>query len=534
MKTSEKKVSARSAGIVGLAVLCSRVLGLLREVLLARFFGGGMEMDVFKTAFRIPNLLRDMFAEGALSTAFVTVFSKKNELDGEAAAWGLANRVASLVVVFLSGVVLVGIVSAPWIVSWAAPGFSPEKMQLATLHARIMFPFILLVSLAALAMGLLNARDVYGAPAMASSFFNLFSIAGGVSLSWWLDPSFGSRALIGLSVGTLLGGMAQLLAQCPALWRVGYRFRWDPVWRDPGVGEVLRLMGPAVVASSAVLVNVMINQAFASMQPGHGPVSWLDNAFRLMQLPLGMFGVAIGTVTLPVVSRNAAVGDTDAVRSALGRGLRLGLLLTIPATLGLVFLAYPIISIIYEGGKYDAEATLQTAAALRFYALGLAAYSGIKVIAPAFYAVGKRRTPMLVSFLAIGINVLLNWLFTFQLGMGHRGLALSTGCVATVNFFILYQFMRSHLGGMETGRLVSSFFRLCVAGMFLAGVCFWGWGQLDPHWQATPFWGRFAGLSALIAAAAVVFFVAAWVLRVEEMGQLQEFAQGRIRRFLRR
>jgi putative peptidoglycan lipid II flippase len=528
-----KKVSARSAGIVSMAVLCSRILGLLREVLLARFFGGGLEMDVFKTAFRLPNLLRDMFAEGALSTAFVTVFSRKTATEGDEAAWSLANRVASLAIV-LSAVVLLGMLLTPWILQLSAPGFSTEKLQLAAFHARIMFPFILLVSLAALAMGLLNARDVYGAPAMASSYFNLFSIAGGVGISWWVDPSFGAKALVGLSVGTLLGGLAQLLAQCPALWRVGFRFRWDPVWRDPGVAEVLRLMGPAVVASSAVLVNVVINQAFASMQAGHGPVSWLDNAFRLMQLPLGMFGVAIGTVTLPVVSRNAALGDIAAVRSALGRGLRLGLLLTIPSTLGLVFLARPIISLIYEGGKYDAFSTNQTAAALQFYAVGLAAYAGIKVLAPAFYAVGRRSTPMVVSFLAIAVNVLLNGLFTFQLSMGYRGLALSTGCVALINFCILYELMRSHLGGLETSRLFLTLARLAGAGALLSGVCWWGARLLDARWQGAGVVTRFVGLGCVISVAAGVFFTAAWLVRVEEMSELASYARGRFGRLLRR
>jgi putative peptidoglycan lipid II flippase len=285
------------------------------------------------------------------------------------------------------------------------------------------------------------------------------------------------------------------------------------------------------VASSAVLVNVVVNQAFASMQPGHGPVSWLDNAFRLMQLPLGMFGVAIGTVTLPVVSRNAALGDMEAVRSALGRGLRLGLVLTVPSTLGLVVLARPIISIIYEGGKYDAFSTEQTAVALQFYAVGLAAYSGIKVVAPAFYAVGRRRIPMLVSFVAIGVNVALNWLFTFRLGMGYRGLALSTGCVALVNFSILYALMRSHLGGLETRRLMSTLLRLGVAGLALAALCAWGRTFLDAGWAQALFWQKIVGLGGLIAAAACVFFALAWSLRVEEVTELAGYLRARLQRF---
>ncbi|NBV87378.1 MAG: murein biosynthesis integral membrane protein MurJ, partial [Verrucomicrobia bacterium] len=250
-------------------------------------------------------------------------------------------------------VVLVGVLLAPSLVDVLAGGFARDKAALTILLTQIMFPFILLVSLSALVMGLLNSKDVFGAPAMASSFFNIGSILGGVGFAWWIDPGFGPNALIGLALGTLVGGLAQLLAQFPALGKVGYRFRPDFQWRDDGVRQVLKLMGPAVIAASAVQVNVMINSKFASMIAGDGPVSWLDNAFRLMQLPLGIFGVAIGTVTLPLVARHAAAGNTDGLRATLARGLRLGLLLTVPSTLGLMFLADPIISVIFEHGRFD-------------------------------------------------------------------------------------------------------------------------------------------------------------------------------------
>jgi putative peptidoglycan lipid II flippase len=523
-------LNTRAAGIVGLAVLCSRLLGLARELLLARLFGAGMAMDAFKVAFRIPNLLRDLFAEGALSTAFVTVFSKKTATGDDASAWALANKVATLASVVLSLVVLLGISLAPLLVGQLAGGFAPEKAALTVLLTQIMFPFILLVSLSALVMGLLNAKDVFGAPAMASSFFNIGSIVGGVALAYFLDPQFGPKALVGLSVGTLIGGAAQLFAQFPALHRVGYRFRPDFRWGDEGVRNVLRLMGPAVIAASAVQINVMINSKFASHIPGDGPVSWLDYAFRLMQLPLGLFGVAIGTVTLPLVARHAANADTPALRSTLARGLRLGLLLTVPSTLGLVFLADPIISLIYESGKFDAEASRQTAAALRFYALGLAAYSGIKVLAPAFYAIDRRTTPMLVSFGAIGVNLGLNWLFTFQMGMGHCGLALSTGCVAMANFLALYLLMRSALGALESRQLLVGLAKVLLAGAVLAAVCVFGGELLG---LGTPGGGKLllsARLGAVITAAAVAFFVSARLLRVEEMDDLL----GAVRRRLKR
>ncbi len=515
---------------MGLAVLCSRLLGLARELILARLFGAGFAMDAFKSAFRIPNLLRDLFAEGALSTAFVTVFSKKTAQGDDESAWALANKVATLATLVLSVVVIVGVFLAPLLVDTLAGGFSPEKAALTMLLTQIMFPFILFVSLAALVMGLLNSKDVFGAPAMASSFFNIGSIAGGVGLAWWIDPEFGPRSLIGLAIGTLIGGCAQLVAQFPALFRVGYRFRPDFRWNDEGVRSVLRLMGPAVIAASAVQVNVMINQKFASHIPGDGPVSWLDYAFRLMQLPLGLFGVAIGTVTLPLVARHAGAGDTEGLRSTLAKGLRLGLLLTIPSTLGLVFLAEPIISLIYESGKFDAEATLQTASALKFYAVGLAAYSGIKVLAPAFYAIDRRTTPMMVSFGAIGANLLLNWFFTFHLGMGHRGLALSTGCVAICNFVALYLLMRKATGSLETGQLVSGTCKLLVAGAAMSAVCVGGARWMAADWVHSNRGVHALQLGAVIVAAAVVFFAVARVLRVEEMDDLT----GALRRRLKR
>src|SRR5262249_24658402 len=438
----DRRMSTRATGVVGIAILSSRVLGLIREMVFAGLFGAGRNLDAFLMAFRLPNLLRDLFAEGALSTAFITTFSKKIAVEGDQSAWRLANKVATLTAVFMSAVTLLGIVFAPQLVelltwgSWSADtvsfgGILVSKAAVTILLTRIMWPFMLLVSLAALVMGMLNAKHVFGPPAMASSYFNLGSIIAGVAIGYWIDPHFGALSLVGLAIGTLIGGGWQLIGQFPSLWKVGYRFHLDFHWRDEGVRTVLTLMGPAVIAASAVQVNVLINSGFAASL-GNGPVSWLNIAFRLMQLPLGIFGVAIGTVTLPLVSRHAALGNTAEFRAILARGMRLAFLLTIPSAIGLAMLASPIISVIYQHGRFTAEMTRQTAGALQYYAIGLVAYAALKVLTPAFYAVGKRNTPMLVSFLAIGANLFLNWLFTFRLGWGHRGLAFSTSLVATI------------------------------------------------------------------------------------------------------
>src|SRR5258708_6580319 len=382
--------------------MCSRLLGLVREQIFAALFGGGMAMDAFTAAFRIPNLLRDLFAEGALSTAFVTTFSKTIARGGDADAWRLANKVATMTAVVLGLLCVLGMVFSAQLVALLAPGFDPDKAALTAHLTRIMFPFILLVSLAALVMGMLNAKNRFGVPAMASSFFNIGSIVGGVGFGFWIDPHFGPRALIGLAFATVIGGGLQLAVQLPSLARLGYRFRPDIHWRDPGVRAILLLMGPAVIAASTTQVNVMVNSIFASTL-GDGAIFWLAIAFRLMQLPLGLFGVALGTVTLPLLSRLVVAGKTDEFRSELARAIRWALLLTLPSTVGLMMLAEPIISVLYQHLKFDAYQAAQAAGALRFYAIGLAGYAALKVLVNAFYALDRRKTPMLVSLLAVGM-----------------------------------------------------------------------------------------------------------------------------------
>src|SRR5881394_992256 len=525
----DQRASTRATGIVGMAVLCSRVLGLIREMVFAGLFGAGRNLDAFLMAFRLPNLLRDLFAEGALSTAFITTFSKQIAVQGDESAWRLANKVATLTAVFMSAVTLLGILFAPQLVELLTLGsWSPDKTDLTILLTRIMWPFMLMVSLAALVMGMLNAKYVFGPPAMASSYFNLGSIIGGVAIGYWIDPHFGARSLVGLAIGTLIGGAWQLIGQFPSLWKVGYAFHPDFHWRNEGVRTVLMLMGPAVIAASAVQVNVLINSGFAA-RLGDGPVSWLNIAFRLMQLPLGIFGVAIGTVTLPLVSRSAALGNKTEFRGALAHAMRLVMLLTIPSAIGLMILAEPIIGLIYQHGRFTSASTIQTAGALRFYAIGLVGYSAVKVLAPAFYALDKRNLPMVVSLFSIGLNVALNWFFTFRLELGHRGLALSTSLVALTNFLILYIMMRQYIGRLETGVMLRTLGKLFLAGALLAGICFLAqyFHFVSAEWNL---WRKALGLTITIAAGAAVFFGTAYLLHVAEVRDVVELVRGKINR----
>jgi putative peptidoglycan lipid II flippase len=473
---------ARRAGVVSIAVLASRVLGVVREQAFAVLFGAGREFDAFITAFRIPNLFRDLFAEGALSAAFVARFTRALEHDGRAAAWHLASQVVNTLAVVVGGLTLLGIWAAPTLVATIAPGFGEiaGKTELTVQLTRIMFPFLLLIACAAVAMGILNTHNVFGVPAAASAFFNLGSIVGGVAAAYLLapewfgallgrggaaDPASAERAITGMAVGTLLGGALQLGVQLPSAHRVGWR--WRPVLdlRDPALRDVLRLMAPATIGAAAVQVNVLVNSNFASYL-GDGPVSWLNVAFRFMQLPIGLFGVAVGMASLPTVSRHSARGDHAAVSSTVGDALELVALLCLPAAVGLAVLGAPIIGLVYEHGRFGLADTQAAAGALAGYAIGLGGYAAIKVLAPSFYALDDARTPMLVSLLSIAVNYALNWTFIRGLGYGHVGLALSTSAVALANSAILWAVLRTRVGPLGSG-LWRTLARIAVATVLM-------------------------------------------------------------------
>lgn len=480
---------ARSASVVGIAILVSRVLGLIREQVFAASFGAGRELDAFVTAFRIPNLFRDLFAEGALSAAFVTCFTQTLAREGEERAWRLANLVVHALLVVVGGVVLVGIAAAPWVVDVIAPGFAdiPGKAELTVHLTRVMFPFLLLVALAAVAMGMLNARGRFGVPASASSFFNLGSIVVGVAAGWWLAPEYfagvwtagsaaraqvapgaAERAIVGMAIGTVVGGALQLVVQLPSLFRLGYRYRPLLSFRDPGVRQVLALMGPATIGAAAVQINVLVNSNFAS-QLGDGAVSWLNVAFRFMQLPIGLFGVAVGVVALPAVSRSAERADMAEFNGTIVRALRLVFALCLPAAVGLAALAPEFVGLVYQHGRFTAYDTQMASAALIAYAIGLAGYANIKVMVPAFYALGDARTPALISCLSIVVNAAGNWLVMHGLGGGHTGLAAVTSLVALLNFSILFVLLRRRIGAFAG--LGTTVLRLGVASLAVGATC---------------------------------------------------------------
>jgi putative peptidoglycan lipid II flippase len=500
----------KAAGVISLLTMASRVLGLVREQVFAAFLGAGSYADAFQVAFRVPNLLRDLFAEGALSAAFVPTYTRALKEGGRERAHQLASRLLSVLAVALGALVLLGLLFTRPLVEFLAPGFDPSKMGITIQLTRIMLPFLPLVSFAALAMGMLNAQGRFGIPAAAPAMFNLVSIAWAAGLwAMGFDPA---RVAVGWAVGTVAGGAAQLLIQVPPLWREGWRFR--PEWRpdDPGLRTIGRLMAPATVGLAAVQVNIFVSTIFASHEDG--AVAWLAYAFRILYLPIGIFGVAVGTVATTGLAQRAAQGDTEGLRSTLRRGLAAVAFLSIPATVGLVVLRVPIVRLLFERGRFDASDTVHTATALALYAIGLVAYTGVKVLAPAFYAIGRPRVPLLASVSAVATNLIVILLGHGRLG--YRAIALGTALGSLVNAGMLIGVFERSVGGLASRALGSAVARMIGAAGLMGLAC-----VLASRVAETAMGDR--GLAAQLVTGLVpvtlgtaVYFLAAHLMRIEE------------------
>lgn len=540
---SEQRSVARSAGIVSIAVMFSRVLGLVRETIFARFFGAGYLYDAFVVAFKIPNILRDLFAEGALSAAFVKVFTdyqiKKTELE----AWQLASLVFNVLAVVMSIITVIGILLAPWTVPLLARGFPPEKAALAVTLTQIMFPFILLVALAALAMGVLNTKGRFGIPASASTAFNIFSITTGLFFAYWLSgggwerspdkdlvPSLAAQwAIIGMAIGTLAGGAAQLLIQLPSMLGVGFRFSPNLSFTDPGVRRVMRLMGPALIGTSAVQIKVLVDVFVVSTIDGGQ--SWLSYSFRLMQFPIGVFGVAIGTAAIPTLSRLASENNIVRFRETLSDAIKLVFLLTIPAACGLIVLGEPIVALIYQGGAFRAFDTNMVAWSLAAYSIGLAGYAAIKVLSPSFYAMDDARTPMFISIATIAVHAPVSFGMMYLLsgigvsaerpnGYGHVGVALATSAVALVNFTALTYFMRKKIGRLNGRDILGAFVRVAIASAVMTLVCYLSYRAVASFFNVENIGVRMLEAFIPIGLGGLAFFIMAKLLRIGEVEQV--------------
>lgn len=499
---------------------------------MARMFGAGLANDAFGVGFRIPNLTRDLFAEGALSSAFVPIFTEYLNKKSKEEAVALANLVSSALIMIVGTLCALGVIFAPQLVWIFASGFhdTPGKFELAVTMTRIMFPFLLLVALAAQAMGVLNACDRFGVPALASSFFNIGSITFGGFFGWFVGPAVGFSPIIGMAWGVVCGGALQLLWQLPEMKKLGFSFRFSIDWSHPGLRRILMLMVPAIIGSAATQINVTVNTNFASHIPG--AVSWLGYAFRFMQLPIGIFGVTIASATLPSISRSAALGNFDEFRKTLSQSMAMVFLLTVPSSVGLAVLGRSVIGAIYQWGNFSLADTNKVALALSCYAIGLAGYAALKVITPAYYALNDARTPMIVSFISIAINFAVADSMMRLTGLGHAGLALSTSSVAIAGFVILFTLLRRRIGGIYGRALLRTFLQVTFASAAMGAVV-WGISRfMEAHAGMTRS-GHILNLIVSIPVGIGVYYSICKVLKVEELDlAIRSIVGGLTRRFL--
>ena len=507
--------------------MTSRVLGLVRDQVLASMFGAGNAMDAFNVAFRIPNLVRDLFAEGAMSAAFVPVFMRQLAAGDKPAAWRLGNNVINALLISTGLLVVLGIVFARPLVAVFASDYAsvPGKLELTILLTRIMLPFLTLVAVAAALMGMLNSLHRFFIPALAPAMFNIATILCALLLVP-LMPAFGWPPITAIAIGAVAGGCAQIVLQWPLLRREGFSYEPFVNWRQDGLRRVLLLMGPGTIGLAATQVNVFINTVLATGE-GTGAVSWLNYAFRLMYLPTGLFGVSIATATVPAVSRHAARDDAPAVRSTFADGLSLMLVLNVPATVGLIVLAHPIIRVIFERRAFLPSDTAATAAALQFYAIGLVGYSIVRIASPTFYALGDSRTPVHISIASVIANAVLNVLLARALG--YRGLALGTSIAALFNAAVLLWLLHARLHGLDDRRVLSSFARIVIASLVMGTAAVAVNAALGVWIPGDTFVHQAVRLLLTIISALLVLGISAHLLRIREFREALTLALTRLR-----
>jgi len=454
----------KAAGVVGSATLLSRIFGFIRDVVIAWFFGAGLSSDAFFVAFRIPNLLRRLFAEGSLSISFIPVFTEYLTNKGKEEAFELGRSAIRFLSILLTILAISGILLSPVIIRVIAPGFadSPEKFSLTVTLTRIMFPYIFFICLVALCMGILNVLGHFTAPALAPVFLNIAMISSVLFISPYLN-----KPVIGLAVGVLIGGVLQLTLQVPFLIKKGFFFWEKAKIYHSGLKRIGTLMLPAVFGSAVYQINILVGTLLASLLP-EGSISYLYYADRLVQFPLGIFAIAIATAVLPSLSRQAAANDFIAVKDTFAHAIKLVLFITIPSMVGLIVLREPIVALLFKRGAFDAETTRLTAYALLYYSIGLWAFSGVRIVVSTFYALQDTKTPVKIAVVSIFANIVMGIILMGP--MGHGGLALSLSLASMLNLTLLARALRLKLGSMEWGSVAKSAGRTIMCSVIMGAI----------------------------------------------------------------
>jgi putative peptidoglycan lipid II flippase len=520
---SEQVKVAKAAGVVGAATLASRVMGYIRDMVMSWAFGTGLAADAFYVAYRIPNLLRELLAEGSMSAAFIPVFTETLTKESRESARHLANAVFARLLVILIVLTGVGIILAPYVVKAIAWGWAyraeHDKYVLGVTLTRIMFPYLLFIGLAALAMGMLNSLRSFLTPALSPVMLNVMTISAVV-----LSTRFMSEPIYGVAVGVVLGGLCQFLIQLPGLKRQGMMLKPQFAPSHPGVPRIARLAGQVLFSSSANQLNIFIGTIFASFL-ATGSITYLFYGMRFIHFPLGIFGVAIATAVLPTMSAQAARGETAEFRETLSFGLRLVFFIMFPAMAGLITLRVPIVNLLLEHGQFDHVSTLGVSAALLYYAVGLWAFAGVRIVSQAFYALQDTKTPVKIAVLAVFTNIVLSAAFVNWTRMEHGGLALATSLAATLNISILIVLLRKKIGRMDGRRIGLSLLRIVPTSIVMSMIGWWVsrqpvWGGTGNAMYKTELLGGGMAVSVLF------YIIAMWILRSEEL----KFIWGMVRR----
>jgi putative peptidoglycan lipid II flippase len=517
----------KSAGFISAATMASRLLGLVRDTVFANYFGTDTAADAYQVATRIPTLLRDLFAEGAMSAAFVPTFSRYLTRDGKPAAFRLGSQVINALFLITLVLVALGIVFAePLTRLYTDAAFEqiPGQLSLTVWLTRVNMPFLMLVALAAATMGMLNGLRRFFMPALAPAMYNVVFIVctiAGVPLFMRL----GVHPIMACSAGMLAGGLAQIVTQLPRLRAEGYRHEWTLGLGNPALREVLILMGPGSIGVAAAQINIFVSTSLATEIVG-GPAA-LSYAFRLMYMPVGIIGVAVATAAIPDLARHAELQSAADMRRTLSWGMRLMLALSVPATLGLMSLAHPITRVIFERGAFNPDSTSMVAGALFFYAPGIIGYSLVKILSPTFYALKDARTPVVVSVVSVLANAVLN-LVLYRV-MGVPGLALGTALAATLNAAILFVLLSRRLDGLDGAGVASAFARVLLASLLMGLAAYGTEAGLARVWPAAGELPRIARLTAAIGVGVSVLVVASHLLHIEEFRQATDRVLARFR-----
>lgn len=521
---TEKKQILKSASVITLVTIASRILGYVRDQRITLLLGTSQLADSFVLAYRIPNLLRRLVAEGAMTAAVIPVFTSYLAEKPREQVWDFANRLFWTMAILLGAVAVLGMIFSPSVVHMFTaldPGHTAQWDRAIQLN-RIIFPYIFFIGLAALAMAILNSFHIFGLPAATPILLNISIIVFSVGAVW----RYFDDAAVALAVGVLVGGALQFLVQVPALVRQGMRFRFGLSLRDPGVRSVGRLMIPVFLGGAVYQINIFVDTIFAtSAKMPEGSLSSLYVADRVMELVLGGYAIAVATAILPMMSHQAAMHDFEAMKRTFAFSLRIVSFITIPAMVGLIVLREPIISVLFQHGEFSSASTVLTARALLYYAIGLPAFAAVKLIVPAFYSSQDTRTPVRVAIYALALNILLNMIFlkTFFQTFLNGGPALATSVTAYFNFFALFIVFRRRFGRLGTLQIVISLAKVTACSALMGGLC-WAMVQYSGFSAYESFWPRLGLFSLMIVLATVFFIGMAWVMRCAEVEEVYGIA----------